>query len=116
VTDELERLRGLMSCNAWGYRRDGTPIASPLEWSFLHSNLAYVHVRWTVVGDVEVSTVWIGVPQAGSTRERPLIFETMIFGGELDEHAWRYSSEAEAERGHDDVVELVSAEARTSDP
>jgi hypothetical protein len=96
-----------MRCNVYGYARDGRPLTSVLEWGFLHSNLAYIHVRATMVGDVEVSTVWIGIPQAGSTPERPLIYETMIFGGKLDECAWRYATEAEAEQGHDDAVEQV---------
>jgi hypothetical protein len=111
--DGLEQLRGLLRCNLPGYRRDGTPIVDVFEWSFLHANLAYVHVGCTMIGDVEVSTVWIGVPQAGSTPERPLIFETMIFGSELDAHAWRYATEAEAEAGHDAVVELVRAAVST---
>jgi hypothetical protein len=105
--DELGGLWDLLRCNAWGYRRDGQPITSPLEWSALHEDLGYVHVRMTAVGEAQVSTVWVGIPQAGSTPERPLIYESMVFGGPLDEQAWRYSTEGEATAGHDHVVALV---------
>jgi hypothetical protein len=109
--DGLDRLRGLLRCHALGYARDGRPLTDVFEWSFLHSNLAYVHVGCTMIGDVEVSTVWIGIPQAGSTPERPLIFETMIFGGELDGHTWRYATEQEAELGHERTVAMARAAA-----
>jgi hypothetical protein len=104
---ELERLRERMRGEHFGYRRDGTPITSPLEWTFLQANLSYVHVRCTMVGDVEVSTVWVGMALAGGTPTRPLIFETMVFGGKHDDRAWRYATEDEADAGHDVVVELV---------
>lgn len=38
---------------------------------------------------------------------RPLIFETMVFGGDLDGEEWRYATEEEAVEGHRRVVELV---------
>lgn len=37
----------------------------------------------------------------------PLVFETMIFGGEYDECQWRYSTKLEAEQGHARVVEAL---------
>lgn len=89
------------------YDRDGQPMPMR-EWSERFGELAYKHVRATAVNeDVEVSTVWIDLPQAGSTPERPLIFETMVFGGELDEWAWRYATEEEAEAGHEQVLAEV---------
>jgi hypothetical protein len=106
--EPLRALYALLSCNLHGYARDGKALDSLTAWGELHDDVAYVHVRATAIGDdVEVSTVWVGLPQAGSTPECPLIFETMVFGGELDEYAWRYATEAEAERGHDVVVELA---------
>jgi hypothetical protein len=90
------------------FSREGRPMTLR-EWSLIvEEDLAYKHVRMSMVGDVQVSTVWIGLPQAGSTPERPLIFESMVFGGPLDEHAWRWSTLEEAEAGH----ELVLAKVR----
>lgn len=89
------------------YSRDGQPM-SLRQWAErFEDDLAYKHVRMSMVGEVEVSTVWIGLPQAGSTPERPLIFESMVFGGELDGYAWRWSTLEEAEAGHDQVLAEV---------
>lgn len=62
----------------------------------------------TVVGDVTVSTVWLGLDhQHGSGP--PLIFETMTFGGEYDQEMQRYSTEEDAMRGHLNVVDRLRA-------
>jgi hypothetical protein len=57
----------------------------------------------TQVGEVEVSTVFLGLDHAwgGGT---PLLFETMTFGGEDGEWQWRYRTKAAAQAGHDRVV------------
>lgn len=39
----------------------------------------------------------------------PLIFETMIFGGDHDQELRRYSTEEEAMRGHLDVLDRLRA-------
>src|SRR5262245_12181481 len=51
------------------------------------------------VDDIRISTVCLGVDHQYGNGP-PLIFETMIFGGELDEHMWRYSTWDDAEVGH----------------
>ncbi len=57
-------------------------------------------------GDIRVSTVFLGLNhQYGGGP--PLIFETMIFGGEYDEEQWRYTTEAEALQGHEAAVALA---------
>lgn len=56
-------------------------------------------------GDVEVSTVFIG-RNLGLNR-LPLLFETMVFGGELDGHTRKYSCWQDAEEGHRETVEKV---------
>lgn len=62
-----------------------------------------------MMGDepVEVSTVWLGLDH-NWWPDRPIkIFETMIFGGDLDLEQWRYSTEDEALAGHAETVKLV---------
>lgn len=54
-------------------------------------------------GDVTVSTVHLGLDHRYGGGS-PLIFETMIFGGEHDQYQRRYSTEEEAMRGHLDVL------------
>lgn len=58
------------------------------------------------VGDSEVSTVFLGLNHAYGD-EQPLLFETMIFGGSLDENQWRYHTYDEALDGHAKAVEEV---------
>lgn len=64
-------------------------------------------VAKTAVGDAEVSTVFLGLDHsfAGST---PILFETMVLGGEHDGEQWRYATWAEAEAGHARIVAIVT--------
>jgi hypothetical protein len=57
-------------------------------------------VAGTVQDDVFVSTVWLGLDHGFGYTDRPLIFETMIFGGDYDGGEWRYSTLDEALEGH----------------
>lgn len=68
----------------------------------------YHRVAWTDLDDQEVcvSTVWLGLDhQHGNGL--PLIFETMVFGGFLNERMERYSTETEALEGHEEMVALA---------
>ncbi len=67
----------------------------------------YRRVKWEEVGEAHVSTVLLNIDH-GYGDGPPLIFETMVFGGDLDGECWRYSTEAEAIAGHEAVVTLVS--------
>jgi len=77
-----------------------------LEWAqyFEHANR---HVANDTVGDVHISTVFLGVDHRHYGSGPPLIFETMIFGGELDGSQWRYSTWDDAEVGHAMAVKRV---------
>lgn len=57
---------------------------------------------------IRVSTVFLGLNHSFG-GEVPILFETMIFGGEHDELQARYSTRAEAEQGHEDVVNLLQS-------
>jgi hypothetical protein len=58
-------------------------------------------------GDATVSTVFLGMDHSfgGGT---PVLFETMIFGGEHDQYQERYCTWDEAEKGHQIACELVN--------
>lgn len=51
-----------------------------------------------------VSTVWLGIDQGFGATERPLIFESRVFGGPLDNTCRRYATRDEAIAGHDELV------------
>jgi hypothetical protein len=68
-------------------------------------------VRKTQVGDVLVSTVFLGVDRGWGGPGAPVVFETMVFGGPLDREQSRYCSWCEAEEGHADTVLRVKEAA-----
>lgn len=75
-----------------------------LEWArwFEYTNRV---VGWTqIVADVHVSTVFLGIDHRHFGDGPPIVFETMIFGGALDQDMWRYSSWDDAEAGHKAAV------------
>jgi hypothetical protein len=88
------------------YDRAGHPISAE-AWGELHADLGYIIVAKTPIGDdAEVSTVWTGL-DLGLREGPPLIFETMIFGGDHDGRQWRYPNEVAALAGHDQAVALA---------
>ncbi len=68
------------------------------------------HVAKEVIGDAQVSTVFLGMDHAWGGAE-PLLFETMIFGGPHDGYQDRCSTWAEAEAMHAKAVALVKGES-----
>ena len=95
------------------YSRQGEPISME-EWAAIMAEgrsekgwEATKRVARTTVGEWEVSTVWLGLDHSFMEDSPPLIFETMIFGGEWDTECWRYSTEAEALEGHQEAVKLL---------
>lgn len=91
------------------YDKEGRPLPGPLEWAKLAEDLLYKRVDFTEVPpDTHVSTVWLGIDH--SFGHGPLlIFETMVFGGPLDQEMDRYSTEEEARVGHEAMVYRVLA-------
>ena len=55
---------------------------------------------------IRISTVFLGMNHSFGSG-KPLLFETMIFGGEYDNYQERYSTWEDAEKGHKIAVELV---------
>lgn len=93
-----------------GYDRDGDPFKS---WDARcdYFRRGSVRVGRTTVGDVEASTIWLGLGHSSSGDGPPLIFETMTFGvGEYDsELIGRYSTEEAAMRWHLATVDRLRA-------
>lgn len=56
-------------------------------------------VEQTKIGNVKISTVFLGVDHSFDGG-KPLLFETMIFGGDEDGYQERYSTWDEAVIGH----------------
>ena len=89
------------------------PVSDVVQWAeFFRNGDRRVRRDELGGGEVVVSTVFLGLDHDFGVA-RPLIFETMIFGGPFSEHQWRYSTWAEAEARHAEILEQVRAvEAR----
>lgn len=90
------------------YKLEGhTPVqcADAYEWAHAFE-LAARTVAVDMVGAVKVSTVFLGMDHAFGGG-KPLLFETMVFGGPLDQAQDRCSTWEEAEAQHAVWVERV---------
>lgn len=58
------------------------------------------------VNGIQVSTVFLGIDHRWG-QGRPLLFETMVFGGEYNQACERYSTWEEAEIGHSEMLAKV---------
>jgi hypothetical protein len=63
-------------------------------------------VAKTELAGVEVSTVFLGLDH-NFGEGPPILYETMVFGGPLDEEMERYHTRAEAAAGHEMMVARV---------
>lgn len=91
-------------------------LSACLWWS---ENPDAWRVDSTEIGEARVSTVFLHVDLnfwnlEGSSLEappgvemRPILFETMVFGGKYNEYQRRYCTLAEAKKGHWEVVDGV---------
>lgn len=68
------------------------------------------HVANETIGDSQISTVFLGLNHSFGDGP-PLLFETLVFGGKLDQEMDRYSTWDEAEAGHKAMVERVKSAA-----
>jgi hypothetical protein len=81
----------------------GEPVAEPdlMRWArwFETHNDERVVARDELPGGVTVSTVFLALDHAFGYGQ-PVLYETMVFGGALDEEQDRYHTRDEAEAGH----------------
>jgi hypothetical protein len=90
---------------------DGKPVREPdlIKWAkwFETSREERIVLKNKILkGTVEVSTVFLGLDHSFG-RGRPLIYETMIFGGKYDDYQDRYSTKEEAVAGHAQAMKLA---------
>jgi hypothetical protein len=93
------------------YDKAGQPISRE-EWAALRFDpdgkvSAYARIGFNTIGDVEVSTVWLGLNHEFTVGAPPVIYETMVFGGEHDQDLMRYRTEREAIDGHARAVDNI---------
>jgi hypothetical protein len=83
------------------------PVADVIEWAKWYSQ-AERRVAVDRVGTVTISTVFLALDHQFD-EGKPVLWETMIFGGPLNDYQRRYSSRDEAIAGHAVALSLVTA-------
>ena len=83
----------------------------PEEWSenFASSRQVAATRVNTKSGSVDVSTVFLGIDHRMTGKGAPILWETMVFGGQFDGYCRRYAALPHARKGHEDVVEGVKS-------
>jgi hypothetical protein len=104
------------------YDRDGKPLPMCTWATLFEDREEYGRVAKTQVGQWWISTVWLGMNHAYGNGP-PLIFETMVFwqgphGAErdYDNYQARYTTLAQARRGHAQAVREYRRRLRTIPP
>ena len=60
-----------------------------------------------VDNSIKISTVFLGWDHSFLDESAPILFETMVFGGEYNDFQRRYSTYNEALLGHHEAVKMV---------
>ena len=85
------------------FDREGNEI-DVHAWSKIF-NHADRQLATTDVGDTTVDTVWMGITRYFDAAGRPLVYETLVAGLDMDMHHW--PTEAEALAGHHTICEAL---------
>ena len=94
------------------YILDGDHRPVPVDlmtWARFFEDASNRRVAEAYVNGRRVSTVFIGLDHNFAGDGPPLLWETMVFGGDLHGEQRRYASHAEAMAGHAAMVERVCA-------
>ena len=76
-------------------------------------------VAWTTLKNCHISTVFLGLDHSFSPMNdpltyKPVLWETMVFGGKYDKELRRYRSREAAEAGHAEMVRMCEEAERAS--
>ena len=80
-------------------------IAVSNETTTVQNHPNRIKLAKDIIGDMEISTIFLGIDHNNfGLRGKPLLFETMIFGGDKDEKQWRWHTWKEAKKGHKRII------------
>jgi len=89
--------------------KDKVPVKEPdiLKWAkWIGERDNTIVIQTNLPGDILVSTVFLGIDHAFGDTE-PILFETMVFGGEHSDYQERYHTWEEAEAGHQEAIDMI---------
>ena len=85
------------------------------EWAkWFEANFNKRHVANEEIGGIRVSTVFLGVDHSFGEGP-PLLFETMVFGGPLDQEQDRCTTWKQAETMHVSMVDKIKHEVSNAE-
>lgn len=90
--------------------KEGQPEPCPdtIQWGQWMQS-AHRSIAHTIIDDgIFVSTVFLGIDHNFLGSGPPILWETMIFGGQHDQYQDRYTSKEDALKGHEIAVNLAS--------
>lgn len=90
---------------------DGIACPEPdlSKWSEWYDTADRV-IKKTELHFGRVSTVFLGLDHNFDSEGPPLLYVTLVFGGRHDGYMDRYSTRAEAEAGHDAMVNKMKVQ------
>ena len=87
---------------------------SLMEWALWFEDFETRKIDYTDISDESlypegdmISTVFLGLDHGFGETDKPILFETMVFGGKYDNRGWRYASYGEAKQGHWHIVDCI---------
>lgn len=100
------------------YKLDAAGMVVPcddlIEWARWFETADRI-LEQTEVGGAEVSTVFLSFDHEWRTG-KPLLWETLVFGGPMDGTMFRYETRVQAKRGHDEMVANVRKAMMLAEP
>ncbi len=87
----------------------GNPVSATVEqWGYWLEDAGILRmVDFTQIGEIEISTVFVGLNPHPTSDQKPKLYETAISGGLLDGHSWKYSTKQDAIDGHRQALREV---------
>lgn len=91
------------------------PCQDTIKWAEWHEK-SNRHIGQDDREGIRISTVFLGIDHGFGWLDmtsqeladyKPVLWETMVFGGPLDQEQWRYDDLEKAKKGHELAVHLV---------
>lgn len=91
------------------YKLDGRDVVQLTDTEIINDIYPLVKtIAYTdISGGVYVSTIFLSCSSRKNALGMPLLFETMVLGGEHDEYTRKYATYDDAEKGHQETIEML---------
>jgi len=93
---------------------NGNPVVCTdlIEWATWYETAEFRRLAFDQVGEVKISTVFLGLDHNFAMTGPPILWETMIFGGPFDRELYRYTTRDLALIGHAEALLMVKTTMR----